>query len=165
MSPFNCQLLNSCTFTFDGMKTFPLLKALLLFVFIPIATIATAQKPVNWTKEQLLEPAVLAQAITNAKNPYTIISIGPGALIPGSIDVGATDNPATLHKLKSELSKIKKDKPVVVYCGCCPFAYCPNVRPAIEMLKQQNFTNYKLLNLPRSIKADWLDKGYPRVTL
>lgn len=147
------------------MKTFPLLKALLLFAFIPIATIAGAQKPVNWTKEQLLEPAVLAQAIINAKNPYTVISIGPGALIPGSIDVGATDNPATLQKLKSELSKLKKNTPVVVYCGCCPFAYCPNVRPAIEMLNKEKFTHYKLLNLPRSIKADWLGKGYPRVSL
>ena len=124
-----------------------------------------AQKPVNWMKEELLEPAVLAQAITNNKNPYTVISIGPGAIIPGSLDVGATDNPATLQKLKGELTKLKKNTPVVIYCGCCPFAYCPNVRPAIDMLKTEKFTNYKLLNLPRSIKADWLDKGYPRVKL
>ena len=137
----------------------------MLGAFVLLSVIATAQKPANWSKEDLLEPPVLAKAISQNKNPYTVISVGPGALIPGSIDIGATDNPAALNKLKAELGKLKKNTSVVLYCGCCPFAYCPNVRPAIELLKQEKFTNYKLLNLPRNIKSDWLDKGYPSVSL
>lgn len=66
-----------------------------------------------------------------------------------------------LEKLKSELKSIAKDKNIVVYCGCCPFEHCPNVRPAIETLKEMKFTHYYLLNLPHNIKADWIDKGYP----
>ncbi len=141
------------------------MKKILFAVCTLFSISAFAQKPINWTAEQLLEPAVLARDIQNKKNTYTIINIGPGAIIPGSVDVGATDNAAALGRLNNELKKLKKDAPVVVYCGCCPFAYCPNVRPAIDMLKNQKFTNYKLLNLPKSIKADWLDKGYPSVKL
>jgi hypothetical protein len=37
------------------------------------------------------------------------------------------------------------------------------VRPAIAALKTLQFSNYKLLNLPKNLKADWIDKGYPTV--
>ena len=50
---------------------------------------------------------------------------------------------------------------VVVYCGCCPFEHCPNIRPAMAVLKEMNFTDYYLLNLLRNIKINWIDKGYP----
>ena len=56
---------------------------------------------------------------------------------------------------------IPKDTKVVVYCGCCPFEHCPNVRPAIDVLKEMKFTNYYLLNLSHNLKTDWIDKGYP----
>ena len=65
---------------------------------------------------------------------------------------------------KEQLKKLPKNKRVVIYCGCCPFEHCPNVRPAIQLLKQMKFTNYRLLDLPKNIKIDWIDKGYPTVT-
>jgi hypothetical protein len=52
-------------------------------------------------------------------------------------------------------------RPAVVYCGCCPYEHCPNVRPAVAVLKEMKFTNFKLLNLEKNIKTDWLDKGFP----
>jgi thiosulfate/3-mercaptopyruvate sulfurtransferase len=66
-----------------------------------------------------------------------------------------------MDKLKKELGGLLKETNVVVYCGCCPFEHCPNVRPAIDVLKEMKFTNYRLLNLPHNIKTDWIDKGYP----
>jgi hypothetical protein len=63
--------------------------------------------------------------------------------------------------LKKTLSTLPKNKEVVIYCGCCPFDKCPNVRPAITALKEMKFTNYYLLNLPQNIRADWISKGYP----
>lgn len=139
----------------------PFFKSILVIISVLVAQVTLAQKPVNWTEAQLLEPAQLAQTIKAQKNVPVIISIGPGALIPGSVDVGATDNKEGIAKLNKTLIKLKKDTAVVVYCGCCPFAHCPNVRPAIDRLAQMGFTNYKLLNLPRNIKMDWMDKGYP----
>lgn len=85
------------------------------------------------------------------------------ALIPNSTDLGAASETENLTKLKKELTNLPKDTAIVIYCGCCPFTRCPNIRPAIALLKDMNFTNFHLLNLPVSIKADWIDKGYPTV--
>ena len=120
-----------------------------------------AQNPVNWTEKQLMEPADLAGTLASKKEVPFIVSVGPGAIIPGSVSAGMTSTPEGLKKLKAELQSQPKNKKVVVYCGCCPFEHCPNVRPAIEVLKGMGFTNYFLLDLPSNIKKDWIDKGYP----
>jgi len=134
----------------------------LLFTFSFIfAGNILAQKPQNWTDKQLMEPSVLAKTLSEQKNVPLIVSVGPGALIPNSIDAGMASTPEGLEKLKTELKKINKNQELVIYCGCCPFEHCPNVRPAIELLQQMNFTNYYLLNLSHNIKIDWINKGYP----
>jgi hypothetical protein len=133
-----------------------------LFTLCTLSENAAAQNPVNWLPEQLMKPEVLAQALQADKDVPLIINIGPAALIPRSVDVGAVQNKEGREKLATALKGVEKKAAVVVYCGCCPYEHCPNVRPAIELLKTSGFTNYKLLDLPRNIKADWLDKGYPR---
>jgi rhodanese-related sulfurtransferase len=137
-----------------------------LKVFFSIAILiwalqVAAQNPVNWVPGQLIEPTQLAQAITSNKDVPTILSVGPGAPIPHSVEIGSIKDADSFEKFKQQLSTLKKDASIVVYCGCCPFEHCPNVRPAIATLKEMKFTNYKLLNLPKNLKADWLDKGYP----
>ncbi len=120
-----------------------------------------AQNPENWTSKQLIEPADLAKELETNKDVPVIISVGPGAVIPNSIDAGMARDKEGMDKLKKELRALPKETKVVVYCGCCPFEHCPNVRPAINALKEMNFTNYYLLNLPHNIKTDWIDKGFP----
>ncbi len=120
-----------------------------------------AQNPVNWTKDQLMQPAQLAQTLQNKKSLPAIYSIGPGAVIPHSVDIGSVKEKENLDKFKSQLTKLPKDAAIVVYCGCCPYEHCPNVRPAVAVLKEMKFTNFKLLNLEKNIKTDWLDKGFP----
>ncbi|MBL7739984.1 MAG: rhodanese-like domain-containing protein [Chitinophagaceae bacterium] len=119
------------------------------------------QGPENWTPGQLMQPADLARAIREAKDIPVIFCIGPKSYIPGSVHIGMTKDKDKLDKLKGELKSLPKDRKLVVYCGCCPFANCPNVRPAIRLLKDMRFTNYFLLNLVKNIKVDWIDKGYP----
>ena len=146
------------------MKTY---KHFLSVFFISLFMFATycgqAQQVNNWTPDQLMEPALLAKNIKE-KNvlPY-IFSVGPMALIPHSIDIGPVSEEENLAHLKLALEKLPNDAEVVIYCGCCPFGRCPNIRPAIELLKEMNFKNFHLLNLSVSIKADWIDKGYPTV--
>jgi hypothetical protein len=124
---------------------------------------AQEPKPENWTSEQLMQPADLAQALNDNKNIPLIYCVGPGVVIPHSIDIGMTDKPENIQKLKDSLKKVNRDANIVIYCGCCPFARCPNVRPAIALLKEMKFTNYHLLNLPHNIRTDWISKGYPQV--
>ncbi|MDQ6761995.1 MAG: rhodanese-like domain-containing protein [Bacteroidota bacterium] len=124
---------------------------------------SSAQNPENWTKDQLIEPAALAKSIYTKQNDATIFSVGPGAVIPNSVDIGMVKEEANMNKFKEAVDKLPKDAHIVIYCGCCPFEKCPNVRPAIAYLKDQLYTNYYLLDLATNIKMDWIDKGYPVV--
>ena len=84
-----------------------------------------------------------------------------GQLLEISIDIGEGKDKQKIEKLKKELSKLPKDTNIVIYCGCCPFKDCPNIRPAFKLLNEMKFTNHKLLNLSHNLKVDWIDKGYP----
>jgi hypothetical protein len=143
------------------MKKRTLLNLFILAISSLFTVYSYAQKPVNWTDKQLIQPSELANAIIDKKDIPVIVSVGPGATIPNSIVVGMVNNHEGLEQLKEQLKNIDKDQKVVIYCGCCPYEHCPNVRPAIDAVKQMKFTNYFLLDLPHNIKKDWIDKGYP----
>jgi len=142
---------------------------ILIFLFFTVATSVFATNEFSsqeqndpWTQQQLLAPADLAKVLNNPKSPQPIIfSIGMQAIIKGSIDIGPVMKKENLNILKQKLDKLPKNSNIVVYCGCCPFSRCPNVRPAMALLQNMQFTNYKLLNLPQNVKVDWIDKGYP----
>jgi hypothetical protein len=122
---------------------------------------AAAQAPINWTNDQLLQPSDLAATLKDNKEIPLIFSIGPGAIIPHSKDMGMIKEAENMEKFKQELKNLPKDTSIIIYCGCCPYEHCPNVRPAMQLLKDMKFTNYKLLDLPHNIKIDWINKGYP----
>jgi hypothetical protein len=136
----------------------PLVTAI-LFAGISLAPLQAAEP---WTDKELKDPAVLAAALTDWKAAKPMIfNIGPVQQIKGAIAIGPTGAEGNLDKLKQQLAKLPKDKEVIIYCGCCPFRSCPNVRPAFELLKKSKFTKAKLLNLPSSLDDDWISKGYP----
>jgi len=132
-----------------------------MLALVFIVTVCHAQNPVNWTNDQLMQPADLVKMSKEKKDVPVISSVGPAATVPDSKSVGMVREEANLAKFKEELKKLPKDTKIVVYCGCCPYEHCPNVRPAIQTLKEMKFTNYYLLDLPHNIRADWIDKGYP----
>jgi rhodanese-related sulfurtransferase len=137
------------------------IKTALIVAFLAFGFLVLAQNPINWNEKQLMEPSTLAATIKSGKDIPKIFSVGPGAVIPNSVDIGMGKETANIQKLRDQLAKLPKSTKIVVYCGCCPFEHCPNVRPAIAALKELKFTNYYLLNLPKNIKTDWIDKGYP----
>lgn len=140
--------------------------SLMLISVMQTALFAQAKHPAQedpWNTSQLLAPSELAKTIETEpkeKQPL-VLSIGPAAMIKGSIDLGAASDKDGLNKLKTTLAAQPKDREIVIYCGCCPFAHCPNVRPAFSLLKEMHFTNARLLNLEHNIRTDWIDKGYP----
>jgi rhodanese-related sulfurtransferase len=138
-----------------------LMKIVSFLMLLLLCQQAMAQNPVNWTKDQLMEPADLAKLIIANKQGTVLFSIGPAAAIPHSQQIGMVRDEAPMKKFREALDSLPRDKDIIVYCGCCPYEHCPNVRPAIDVLKEMKFTRYKLLNLPHNIKTDWIDKGYP----
>ncbi len=82
-----------------------------------------------------MPPSELAKIINDGNKPATyIFSVGPAGLINNSIDIGEGKNKNNLAKLKSAVSNLPKDANIVIYCGCCPFADCPNIRPTFGLL-------------------------------
>ncbi len=139
-------------------KKWFILTALLLFSLA--FTVPAFSEP--WTKQQLMEPADLAKILNNPKAPQPIVyCIGIQAVIKNSIYIGPAGKMENLNKLKTAVANLPKDANIVIYCGCCPFDRCPNVRPAFKLLTELGFKNHKLLNLAQNVKVDWIDHGYP----
>ncbi len=130
-------------------------------------TICTAvscfgQQKDPWTKKQLLEPSVLAGQLNLPENQRpVIIDVGPAGVIRDAQVTGPAEHADGIKNLKAILKDIPKTKEIVIYCGCCPFTKCPNIRPAFKTLLSLGFRNPRLLNLSHNLKADWIDKGYP----
>ena len=115
-----------------------------------------------WKKNQVIEPSTLMALMKDkkaAKPP--VYNIGFVSNIPGAVSVGSANTAKGLANLKTAVKGVAKTGTIVIYCGCCPFEHCPNVRPAYNLLKGMGYKNTLILNLPTSLKADWIDKGYP----
>jgi thiosulfate/3-mercaptopyruvate sulfurtransferase len=131
-------------------------------IALVITGCAFAQKAEPWTTNQLLEPADLAAMMNQPSgHPPLMVCVGPSGPIKGSVETGPVNDKKNLEKLRSLLSKENRDRDIIIYCGCCPFEHCPNVRPAFALLNDMHFTHARLLNLSHNIKQDWIDPGYP----
>ncbi|MBL4576920.1 MAG: rhodanese-like domain-containing protein [Flavobacteriales bacterium] len=140
-------------------------RVLILFLLVSVFHSACFNRSDNgepWTDEQLMDPVSLSEILNDqdAQLPF-IYSIGPSGLIKNSMDIGEGKSLENIEKLGKELGQLSKDADIIIYCGCCPFKDCPNIRPAFDLLNEMEFTNHKLLNLPQNLKVDWIDKGYP----
>lgn len=139
-----------------------------IYFFIALAIVLLSVTAFNkkqtepWTPDQLMQPEKLAAIMNDstAVKPL-IISVGPVDLIKGAIKTGPAKENENLKDLKKLLSKEDRKREIVIYCGCCPFKDCPNIRPAFSLLTNMKFTNRKLLNLPHNLKTDWINHGYP----
>ena len=144
-------------------KRSKILLTISLLAVLPMFLLSfVVQEKEPWTSEQLMEPLALASTISDDRSHQpVIVSVGPGAVIKGSHDIGPAGEKANLKKLKDYLGTLKHDANIVIYCGCCPFDRCPNIRPAFTLLNTMGFKNHKLLNIRQNVKTDWIDRGYP----
>lgn len=112
-----------------------------------------------------ITPEALAKTLQSGQTPL-VLNVGPKLLydqahIRGAEYVGATSSPEGLEKLRDRVKSLPKNTVMVLYCGCCPWEHCPNVRPAYTALEEMGFRNVKVLHVVQNIGADWVDKGYP----
>jgi thiosulfate/3-mercaptopyruvate sulfurtransferase len=112
-----------------------------------------------------IEPKDLAARLAGGSRPV-IFQVGFAYLyradrIPGAVYAGPGSRPAGLDLLKEAAGKLDRDKEIVIYCGCCPWDKCPNIKPAIELLKSMGFTKVTAMHVPTNFKTDWVDRHYP----
>jgi hypothetical protein len=136
----------------------------LLFVFASFALFALAQDP--WPDKEIVQPKVLADRITAKEQPLVFYVGFPtlyrnGAHVSGAILAGPCSKPEGLETLKKAVSEIPRGKELFIYCGCCPFVKCPNIRPAYSALHEMGFTNVKVVMIETNLHTDWIEKGYP----
>ena len=134
----------------------------LLAIVLGVGVVSAQNSSRPWTDAQLQDPEALANILRNPKVQQPLIfNIGPMENIKGAVNIGPTKNKSNLDKLRQALLKEPKDRPIIIYCGCCPIRVCPNIRPAFELLNEMKFTKAKLLNLEHNLKANWIDEGFP----
>jgi rhodanese-related sulfurtransferase len=81
--------------------------------------------------------------------------------IPAAVFAGPAARAEGLATLRSAVAGIPRSRELIVYCGCCPWEMCPNIKPALEELKKMGFKNVKALMIETNFASDWIDAGYP----
>jgi thiosulfate/3-mercaptopyruvate sulfurtransferase len=119
-----------------------------------------------FTPADVMEPAALAARLRASGAMPMILFVGFPVIyrstrIPGAILAGPGMKPEGMQSLKTAVAKTAKNREIVLYCGCCPWTQCPNIRPAFKLMKDLGYTNVKVLSLPTNLATDWVSKGYP----
>ena len=118
-----------------------------------------------WAKAELMEPAALAAEMHSAKPPVILCAafsvLYRSKRIAHAIEAGPGSKPEGMALLKKAVADLPKDADIVLYCGCCPMAKCPNIRPAYRALRERGFQRVRVLNIPANMHEDWFGKGYP----
>jgi len=145
----------------------PEIKLSLIFACLVIALLAGGQ-PANHNADlPRIQADELAKAIQSSSGQKPVIFyVGPAILynqghVRGAELMGPAARPEGIEKLKARAASLSHEQQVVLYCGCCPYDHCPNVRPAYQELQKMGFSKVRVLYLPTSFGTDWADKGYP----
>ena len=112
----------------------------------------------------LIQPKEMAAAL-GEKGP-AVFYVGPNVLfrskhIPGSVFAGPGNMEKGIELLRASVDKLPRTREIAIYCGCCPWDVCPNIKPAVEALHAMGFTKVKALYLHTNFKTDWIDQNLP----
>ena len=116
---------------------------------------------------RLINPEELAQILQSSKKDKPlVIQVGSHVLysqahIVGSEYLGPASTESGLQQLRKRVEPLPRSKFIVIYCGCCPWSHCPNVKPADDALQAMGFRNVRVLYITNNFGADWVDRGYP----
>jgi thiosulfate/3-mercaptopyruvate sulfurtransferase len=130
-----------------------------------IAAAPAATEP--WSSADVVQPLDLAREITEKKaGAPTILYVGfrtlyAGGHIAGAVFHGTGSTETGMAEIKKWAEPLPRGTNLVIYCGCCPFDKCPNIRPAFAALHAMGFTHLRVLPLPSNFNADWFEKGFP----
>jgi len=140
---------------------------LLAMVLVASVPAVLAQQASLIPSARLINPEKLVKILQAPKTEKPLlVQVGSHVLysqahIPGSEYIGPASNESGLQQLRKRVESLPRGKFIVLYCGCCPWSHCPNVKPADDALHALGFTNVKVLYIANNFGVDWVDKGYP----
>jgi hypothetical protein len=120
-----------------------------------------------WDAAQLIRPADLARLLQAPQGVKPLlIHVGfrvlyRGGAIPGSRFAGPASRPDGVAALRLALGPVPRDRSIILYCGCCPWKECPNVRPAFGVARAMGFKDVRVLYVERDLQRDWASQGFP----
>src|SRR5579885_3564739 len=113
-----------------------------------------AKRAEPWSAAETVSAEELHRELTNEKGPRPVIvyvgfrTLFAGGHIPGATFHGTASKSEGLEELKKWAKDLPRTASVVIYCGCCPFERCPNIRPAYAALREMEFSKVRVLMLP-----------------
>src|ERR1035438_7760974 len=120
----------------------------------------------DWKDADTIQPKDLAKRLAGTAAKPMILQVGFAngynqKHIPGAIYAGPGNKPEGLEKLKKAVANTPKDAEIVLYCGCCPWDHCPNMKPSFAALRAAGFKNVKAMVIENNFGKDWIDQGFP----
>ena len=141
----------------------------LILAILATALVRAADNTRPWTPSDLVSAPQLNSQLPAVKaGKIILVQVGFHVMykmghIPGSQYAGPASKAEGLAALEKLVAKLPRNQEIVIYCGCCPWDHCPNIRPAFRALKEMGFSNLKILDIPERLFDDWTAKGYPIV--
>ena len=120
-----------------------------------------------WGPDTLIKPEDSSKILSKVSAGKTLLihvgfpSLFRSSHITGSKYVGPAVTAEGVENLKEEVRTLPRDTEIVLYCGCCPWSDCPNIRPAYLALSKLGYKNVKVLYLPNNLLQDWVQRGFP----
>jgi hypothetical protein len=120
-----------------------------------------------WTAADVIHVDDLAKIVqAKEKNAPVLLQVGftvqfDSKHIPGAVHAGPGREEAGLAELKKAVANVPKDRQILLYCGCCPWDHCPNMKPAYSLLHSLGYTKVKVVEIQTSFLKDWVEKGLP----
>jgi thiosulfate/3-mercaptopyruvate sulfurtransferase len=138
-------------------------------LLLPAVCLISSQVIAQWSPiapGRLINPEDLVKLLQASKEKPLMLQVGSHMLflqahIPGSEYAGPAANESGLQQLRKRVESLPRNKFIVLYCGCCPWNHCPNVKPADDALHTMGFSNVKVLYIADNFGTNWVDKGYP----
>ncbi|MGB6331717.1 MAG: rhodanese-like domain-containing protein [Candidatus Sulfotelmatobacter sp.] len=136
-------------------------------VAITVASLALAYQATLIPASRLIKPDDLVKILRSSDSTKPLmIQVGFHVLysqahIPGSEYIGPASSETGLQSLRKRVGSLPRNKFIVLYCGCCPWGHCPNIKPADDALRAMGFSNVKVLYIADNFGTDWVEKGYP----
>jgi hypothetical protein len=136
----------------------------LMFPPISIPVNCAARFPLDafLANHNLIKPQSLASRLggTGQSAPVVIFVGFPvlyrGAHILGAILAGPDSKIEGLDALRKAVGELPRNRDIVLYCGCCPFVKCPNVRPAYAALHEMDFSRVKVMVMETNLHTNWV---------